>query len=103
MTYEVRVSDKAHGQIQDIYDRLLIEARSAAVEWFNGVLERMNSLAQFPHRCPRAIESRRLSSELRHLVYGDHRRAYRIIFVVRAERVIILEVRHAARAPFTQI
>ncbi|MCW3055242.1 MAG: plasmid stabilization system [Chthonomonadales bacterium] len=54
-----------------------------ATRWFNGLENAINSLAEFPGRCPLALESEELGIELRQLLYGKRSAAYRIVFSIR--------------------
>ena len=52
-----------------------------------------------PSRCSLAFENSFFDEEIRQLVYGKGRNAYRILFAIVDDRVEILLVRHAAQKP----
>ena len=53
-----------------------------------------------PSRCSLAFENSFFDEEIRQLVYGKGRNAYRILFAIGDDRgVAILFVRHAAQKP----
>lgn len=69
----------------------------AAVRWFSGLLEAVNSLADHPERCVLAPEDEYFPEEIRNLFYGRRMNAYRVLFTIRGNRVIVLHVRHGAQ------
>jgi plasmid stabilization system protein ParE len=70
----------------------------AAARWYRGVYERIASLAVSPRRYGIAPEAAAFGKEMRHLMYGSRRNAYRIVFSVEApNRVEVLYVRHGRR------
>lgn len=56
-----------------------------------------------PNRCPLAPENAKFSQEIRQLIYGSGRNAYRILFTVLDQQnplvVRILHIRHVSRPP----
>lgn len=68
-----------------------------ASEWFQGLIEAINSLEKSPQRCSLAPENDTFDEEIRQLLYGKRRSTYRIIFTVSGQTVYILHVRHASR------
>jgi toxin ParE1/3/4 len=83
----------AEAEIEAIYIYIAARAPAPAIDWYNGCIEAIRSLADFPERCPSAPESRTFGRDLRHLLYGN----YRIIFTIHDGRVHVLHVRHGAR------
>ena len=57
------------------------------------IVLQIDSLEQFPLRCPVIPESRELGREYRHIIYGN----YRTIFRIDGSSVIIMRVIHGAR------
>lgn len=69
-------------------------APDAALRWYQGLEETINSLAEMPARCSYARENELFpDTELRQFVYHSHR----LIFTIRGDQVHVLHVRHAAR------
>jgi plasmid stabilization system protein ParE len=60
--------------------------------------EAVASLSEYPYRCPLAPETQEFSVQVRQLLYGRKRHAYRILFTVEGDSVIVLHVRHGRRA-----
>jgi plasmid stabilization system protein ParE len=96
MTYQVVLTDRAARDLDEAYRWYAEQAAEAAVGWYNGFLDALNSLAANPERCPVAAETRKLSVEIRQLLYGRRRR-YRALFLLREQAVVILHIRHTAR------
>ena len=96
MTYQVVLTDRAARDLDEAYRWFAERAPEAAVDWYNGFLDALNSLVSNPERCPVAAESRKLSIEIRQLLYG-RRRSFRALFLVREQTVVVLHIRHTAR------
>jgi plasmid stabilization system protein ParE len=96
MTHQVVLTARAARDLDEAYRWCAERAPEAAVGWYNGFLDALKSLAGNPERCPVAAESRKLSIDVRQLLYG-RRRSYRVLFLVRDQTVVVLHIRHAAR------
>ncbi|MFM6192983.1 MAG: type II toxin-antitoxin system RelE/ParE family toxin [Planktothrix sp.] len=57
MTFRVEISPSALADVEDIFLWMQRESPSKADEWFNGLVEAILTLEQFPNRCPKAPES----------------------------------------------
>ena len=70
-----------------------------AVEWYDGLVDTIESLTRHPERCARAPEDKRLRRGIRQLLYGRGATTFRILFVVKKEEklVHVLRIRHGAR------
>jgi plasmid stabilization system protein ParE len=73
-------------------------------KWLNGVINDIASLKEMPGRCPLAAESEELGLEVRLLLHGRKKRAYKIYYAVDHETpstgtVRVFHVRHRARRP----
>ncbi|HUO09866.1 MAG TPA: type II toxin-antitoxin system RelE/ParE family toxin [Phycisphaerae bacterium] len=97
MKYEVIIMPAAQGELEEAYRWLAAETPQHAPLWYNGVLDAMYSLEELPARCPVAPESGDSGEEIRQLVYGNKRHAYRILFSIRNDTVLIVHIRNAAR------
>ncbi len=93
--FQVLVAAPADAEIQEAYLFIHRDSPGNAVNWRLGLLEAVESLRAFPERCPLAPENGFLELELRQFIYGN----YRMIFTVQGDAVIVLHVRHGARAP----
>ena len=97
MNFKVTITQRALLELDEAYAWLAERSPQHAPPWHSRVLEAVDALEQFPSRCPRAPESKKGGDELRHLIVGDHVHAYRIIFAIRANQVIVLDIIHGAR------
>ncbi len=106
MEYRVDISLNALQDAEDAYFWIKYHSPAAAGEWYEGLLKTINSLENFPHRCPLSPESRELGLEIRQLLYGRGRNIYRILFstgqdeITKETVVRIHHIRHASRRSF---
>jgi len=49
------------------------QANEYATEWWNGLIDALQSLQTMPRRCPIIPEQDGLEEEVRHLIYQSHR------------------------------
>ena len=105
MTYRVEVSEPAEAEIDSAYLWMLQRSPGRAATWHDGLLRAIGTLDMMPTRCPLARESARFDREIRQLLYGRGRSAYRILFTIiesdsagEPALVRILHVRHSSRA-----
>ena len=103
MAYRVELSRRAQQDIKDIHQRVSADDSTAAAGWFERLKDALDSLERFPRRCPIAAESRSYGTQLRHLLYGEKRSGYRIIYQIDESRqlVNIVTIRHGAMDEFT--
>jgi len=108
MAYRVDISPSALQDAEDAYFWILSQTSTAiAGQWYEGLLEAVFSLENFPLRCPLAPESDDLGKEVRQLLYGKRGNQYRILFGIwwddnTAENVArIYRIRHSARRRIT--
>jgi plasmid stabilization system protein ParE len=97
MTYRVITQPTAEAEVEDAYRWLHHQSSGAAVRWYRGLREAIESLESNPQRCPIAPESAFFGEEIRQLLYGKRRGVYRILFTVEEDVVSVLFVRHSAR------
>ena len=77
-------------------------AETTTLEWFDGLAEAIESLAELPNRCAFAPERTLRKKGVRQLLYGEGRSIYRILYRVQDESVEILTIRHAHRRPLSK-
>jgi hypothetical protein len=69
--------------------------------WYQGLITAISSLQEMPRRCGIARENAFFSQEVRQLIYGRGKSAYRILFTVlddqKVPTVRILHVRNASQ------
>src|SRR4051812_655174 len=96
MKYAVVISEIAASQIDEAYAWLVDQTIIHAPEWHKGLLKAIDSLEELPLRCPLVSSDEDPSQQARQLLYGNKRHAYRIIFDIIENTVIILQVIHSA-------
>jgi plasmid stabilization system protein ParE len=100
MTYRVEISAQVDSDAHAILEWLRSQhATDAAVAWFRGLGSAIDSLAQFPSRCPLAPENREFDFEVRQLLYGRKAHLYRVLFTIEGDVVRVLHIRHGRRRP----
>ncbi|MCA9436104.1 MAG: type II toxin-antitoxin system RelE/ParE family toxin [Candidatus Omnitrophica bacterium] len=95
-SFEIVIQDSAIREMEVAYEWIADEAPMAATNWYNGCIDAVESLREFPKRCPLAPENEFFKPEIRQLLYGERNRAYRILFTIHKNSVHILHVRHGA-------
>ncbi len=93
MSYKVEITGKAQEEAHEILRWIARYSPEKAALWHFELLERADSLENFPARCPLAPESETHGKEIRHLIFDK----YRILFIVEDETVYVLRVRHQAQ------
>ncbi len=91
--FRVEITESAQSDIKEIFQHIVAENQTAAINLVLEIEKQIDSLENFPARCPIISESFELGIEYRHIIYGH----YRTIFRVEASKVIILRVIHGAR------
>jgi plasmid stabilization system protein ParE len=97
MTYRVIIQPNAEAELDAAYRYRHARAPQAAVQWFVGIVEAINSLERFPMRCPLAPENGHFAEEIRQLLYGARRDVFRILFTIQGDTVHVLHIRHGAQ------
>ena len=74
-----------------------------AEKWLTRLFEAIPSLNELPSRCPVIPEAKDLGYSARHLLYGQGKGAYRIVFHIleRERHVRVLRIWHASRDAIT--
>jgi plasmid stabilization system protein ParE len=99
MEYRYRLTGSAITDVQMLYDKIASYSPNLAEKWNRKLFDHFDTLRTFPFSCPRAPESDKFGEDVRELVYGKRQSAYRVLFVVREDVVIILAVWRASRGP----
>ena len=97
MIYRVIIQPNAEAELEAAYLYRYERAPQEAARWFAGFVEAINSLAQFPTRCPLAPENGHFAEEIRQLLDGTRRNVFRILFTIRGDTVQVLHIRHGAQ------
>lgn len=102
MKYRIETSSVAEAEADSAFLRLSqVTSRMEASQWYSGLLQAIESLSQMPRRCSLARENQYFSQEIRQLIYGRGRNAYRVLFTIFEAQdrltVRILHIRHASQ------
>jgi plasmid stabilization system protein ParE len=103
MSHDVEMTDRAFAEMEAAY-QWWAENRSAwqADRWYNACAEAVNSLANRPDRFPLARENDRFPIEIRESHFGiGRRRTHRVVFTIRPDKVLVLNIRHLAQRDLT--
>ena len=94
MAYRVELTIKAYRNLGGILRWLLSEgAGDAGLRWYDGLLKAIDTLEEFPNRCPKAPENKTSRREIRHLLHGSKPHVYRVLFTIQGDVVTVLHVR----------
>jgi plasmid stabilization system protein ParE len=103
MAYRVEITAEAEHDAEAILEWLLAQhAGDTGTLWFNSLASAIESLTEFPERCPRAPENILFPFEVRQLLYGQAPHVYRILFTIENDIVYLLHIRHGRRKPLKQ-
>ena len=91
--YRVEITKVAESDLREIFQYIASDNETSAMKLVSEIVRQIDSLEQFPLRCPVISESRELGKEYRHIIYGN----YRTIFRIDGSSVIIMLVIHGAR------
>jgi plasmid stabilization system protein ParE len=96
MTYHIEISSVAEAEADSAYLKLAqVISQESATNWYSGLLNAIASLTEMPKRCALARENSYFSQEIRQLLYGKRRNAYRILFtVIEDENFSIVRILH---------
>jgi plasmid stabilization system protein ParE len=102
MKYRIEISSVAEAQADAAFLSLSqLTSPAKASQWHCGLLEAIESLSTMPNRCPLGRENEYFSQDIRQLLYGRGRAAYRILFTIleseEISRVRILYIRHSSQ------
>jgi len=93
VTYRVVVPPHVQSELEQSYRHIAAHAPDRAIDWYNDCLDAIESLREFPMRCPLMDEKNAPVAGARRLVHGD----YLVIFVVQHEMVRVIHFVHGAR------
>src|SRR5262249_6265009 len=97
MSYRVIIQPNAEAELDAAYLYRYAREPQAAARWFAGFVDAINSLAEFPERCPLAPENGHFPEEIHQLLYGNRRDAFRVLFTIQGDTVHVLHIRHGAQ------
>ena len=94
MTLPVRVSVRAAHDADVIFNWLAERSHEGAIRWYETFLTMLRTLPDSALGCPIAHEGGELGIDLRELLFKTRKgHFYRVLFIVRADAVHVLNVR----------
>jgi plasmid stabilization system protein ParE len=97
MTYRVVITAAAKQNLRDAYHWAAERAPHTAALWLQRFETELQTLANFPDRFQLAPENALVETEIRQLIFGRRRGAYRALFAIVGNEVRVLHIRRAAR------
>jgi mRNA-degrading endonuclease RelE of RelBE toxin-antitoxin system len=97
MNYRIVILPSAKADIKKAARRMRQYSREKANTWVDGIYEAINSLSAYPARCAVIPFGKVFDEEIRQLLYGKRREAYRILFTIQDEVIYVLCVLHHAQ------
>ena len=91
--FRVDITASAERDVRAIRDVIAQDKPRAADHWARSIRRQIRSLSSLPQRHEVIPEAESLGVDYRHIISG----AYRMVYRIEAERVIVLRVIHAAR------
>ncbi|MEA5471403.1 type II toxin-antitoxin system RelE/ParE family toxin [Spirulina sp. 06S082] len=99
--YKIVIQPEAEQGIKDAYFWFSNYSPRQARSWLEGLYKSILSLEKMPLRCSLVFENDFFEEEIRQLIYGKGKSAYRILFTVMENTVHILFIRHSAQQPLS--
>ena len=97
MTYRVEITKTAKKELLEAYNWIRDESPNQASKWLKDIQSVIQTLKEFPLRCPLAPENDLFPIEIRQFLYGKRSGIYRILFFIQKDVVYISHIRHIAR------
>ena len=100
MTYDLEFTSEAKQDIDRISAWYLSESKSIEVanRWYDGMLNALESLKEFPESFSLAGETDEFPYDLRQLLYGSGRhKTHRALFRIVENTVEVLSIRHLSQ------
>lgn len=91
--YRVRLTRTAERDIERAWSFIAHDSPANAESFVSRLEEQIETLENFPNRCPPIPENELLGTHYRHLIFGN----YRTIFRVDKKTVYVLRMIHGAR------
>ena len=93
MSYYIRPTAQAEADADRLYASIVGRSgKLSALWWYESYTKAIQRLRSMPFSCGLAYENPRFTVEIRHLLFGVHRkRRYRALFTVQGDEVVINE------------
>jgi plasmid stabilization system protein ParE len=103
MAFRVEIAPRALDDLDQIADYIRRNGSfRQAQDWFNGIIDAIQTLEVKPSRCPIADESEDVGQQIRVLLYGKRNRRYKVYYAIQGSEphtgtVRVFHVRHWTR------
>jgi len=95
--YRLVYTQSAITELHDVHQFIHADSPHNAATWRAKLVSAAETLRSSPRRCALAPESSFSSDEARQLIFGN----YRVVFTIDDDCIVILHIRHTARATMT--
>ncbi len=99
MIYRIIIETQAQSDLDETYRRIAQGSAERAAQWYNGIVDALATLANFPERCAFARENVFFPEDIRQLLYGKRGNVYRVLFTIAQDTVHVLHIRHGSLPP----
>jgi len=96
MVYKVLVTERFALHLQELGDYIAQDNPKRAYSWVSEIEQKVANLDTLPEAYPYARENDQYEVELRQLIFGRGRYKYRIIFSIRQNDVVVLDIRRCS-------
>ncbi len=86
-TYKIDLPQSIKDIIHEQALFIALDKPQVALEWYDNIFEKINTLNTSPERCLKAPESQYFDFDVRHLLIGNSR----VLFRVRGGTVVVLD------------
>lgn len=97
--FRVRITSTAERDIEEAWTFIAHDSAEEAEKFIRRLEEQIETLENFPERCPLIPENEILGTRYRHLLYGS----YRSVFRIAGKTVLVLRVIHGTKLLDTSI
>ena len=97
MRFSVVITDPADRNFRDHFEWIRERSPQGAALWRARIIEAVKSLEVSPERHPLARESAAFPKEIRCLLSGKNRSAFRILYQIKGEEVRVLAIRRPSQ------
>lgn len=91
--FRVEITRSAEEDLEEVWTYIAQDSPQAANQFVLDLEEKVQTLEQFPKRCPLIPENELLGGQYRHLILNR----YRVIFRIAKETVFVLRIIHGSR------
>ena len=99
MEYRIDIQPRAQADLDEIYERVVSLAPYRGLLWFERLESAISALRTLPERNPVDARLADQGERIHKLLFGKRPHQIRVYYVISAEIVHVLHVRHGRREP----